>query len=303
MRPQDVPLSWEQFCAPDRPYAIALDGYLDCEPRFDPAIPCANFDHHVDVDRLATRSSAGQVLLAIRLGLFQSFRDAQGPHAEVYVNDCDEDVALAWFLLKYGTLAEQVFAPVLNRLVFMVDVLDVTAGAYPFPADLEGLQELAWIYEPYRRFRLSGELDHRDPQAYTAILGAVEERLVRYLSGRGERLALDTRYQVIGGGQRWAMVEELGAQARTGMLADGIRAYVTVRRRPSGTYTYTIGRMSAFVPFDVRALLAALNIAEGISKGADRWGGSEFVGGSPRLAGSSLSPETVAYVINTTLGE
>src|SRR3954454_6787030 len=95
MRPQDVPLSWEQFCSPARPFAIALDGYLDCEPRFEPDIPCANFDHHVDVDRLATRSTTGQVLLAIRLGLFRTFRDEQGPRAAVYVNDCDEDVALA----------------------------------------------------------------------------------------------------------------------------------------------------------------------------------------------------------------
>ena len=302
MRPQDVPRSWEEFCSPSRPYAIALDGYLYCEPRYDPVIPCANFDHHVAVDRLATRTAAGQTLLAIRLGLFNSFRDAQGARAQVYVNDCDEDVSLAWFLLKYGTLAEQVFAPVLNRLVFMVDVLDVTAGAYPFPADLDGLQELAWIYDPYRQFRLSGELDQRDPRAFTAIVDATEERLVRYLSGSGERRALDTRYRVIGGGRQWALVEELGAQARTGMLADGIRAYVAVRRRPDGAYTYTVGRMSGFVPFDVPALLEALNVAEGIT-GPDRWGGSAFVGGSPRLAGSSMSPEMVARVITTALGE
>ena len=96
------------------------------------------------------------------------------------------------------------------------------------------------------------------------------------------------------------MVEELGAQARMSMLADGIRAYVAVRRRPSGTYTYTVGRMSTFVPFDVPALLEALNIAEGHT-GADRWGGSDIVGGSPRLTGSSMSPETVASVINMTL--
>ena len=143
MRPEDVPGAWAEFCSPHRPYAIALDGYLHSEPRVDTAIPCANFDHHVAVDRLATRSTAGQVLLAVRLGLFQTFRDDGGPRPEVYVNDCDEDVALSWFLLKYGTLAEQVFAPALNRLVFMVDVLDVTAGAYPFPADLVGLQEFA----------------------------------------------------------------------------------------------------------------------------------------------------------------
>ncbi len=58
--------------------------------------------------------------------------------------------------------------------------------------------------------------------------------------------------------------------------------------------------MPTFVPFDVPALLEALNIAAGHT-GADRWGGSDIVGGSPRLTGSSMSPETVTSVINMTL--
>jgi hypothetical protein len=294
MRPQDVPPPWEQF---RQPYAIALDGYLNCGPRLDRDSPCANFDHHLDVDRLATRSTAGQVLLAIRLGLFHLFREQDRPCAHVYVNDCDEDVALAWFLLKYGAFTEQVFNPVLNRLVFMVDVLDTTAGAYPFPADLSGLQELAWIYEPYRRFRLNGELDNRDPQAYTSILSATEGRIIRYLTGHGERCPLDTRYRVLERTHHWVMVEEVGAQARIGMFADGIRAYVSVHRRATGTYTYTVGRMSAFVPFDVPQILDALNVADEIT-GPDRWGGSQFVGGSPRLTGSSLTPAQVSTIIS-----
>jgi len=297
MRPQDVPRTWEHF---RKPYAIALDGYLNDRPQLDVDSPCANFDHHRDVDRLATRATAGQVLLAIRIGLFHTFCDRQGPRADVYVNDCDEDVALSWFLLKYGTLTEQVFNPVLNRLVFMVDVLDTTAGAYPFPADLTGLQELAWIYEPYRHFRLSGELDNRDPAAYTAVLAATEERLIRYLTGHGQRQALDTQYRVIASAARWVMVEETGAQARIGMFADGIRAYVSVRRRPAGGYTYTIVRISSFVPFDVPRILDALNDVEGTT-GDDCWGGSQFVGGSPRLAGSNLTPEDVARVVSATV--
>lgn len=294
MRPQDVPHTWQEF---RRPFGIALDGYLNAGPTLDHTLPCVNFDHHQDVDRLATRSTAGQVLLAIRLGLFQMFADANGPRADVYVNDCDEDVALSWFLLKYGTLTEQVFNPVLNRLVFMVDVLDATAGAYPFPADLGGLQELAWIYAPYRDIRISGELDKRDPATYIGVLDSVEERLIRYLSGSGERQPLDTRYQVVEQGPQWTMVEELGAQARIGMFADGIRAYVSVRRRPGGTYTYTLGRMSGFIPFDVQHILRALNAAEAPT-GQDCWGGSQFVGGSPRLAGSRLTPHEVAVIVN-----
>jgi hypothetical protein len=298
MRPEDVPQSWESF---RRPYGIALDGYLNAGPCLDQDVPCVNFDHHQDVDRLATRSTSGQVLLAIRLGLFHTFADRQGPRADVFVNDCDEDVALSWFLLKYGSFTEQVFNPALNRLVSMVDVLDATAGAYPFPADLGGLQELAWIYAPYREIRLSGELDNRDRATYVTVLDAVEERLIRHLCGYGERQPLDTRYRVIDQGHHWVMVEELGAQARIGMFADGIRAFVSVRRRPSGIYTYTLGRMSGFIPFDVLRILEALNVSEGLT-GQDCWGGSQFVGGSPRLAGSRLSPRDVTAIVNQVIG-
>jgi hypothetical protein len=205
-----------------------------------------------------------------------------------------------WFLLRYGTLTEQVYNPVLNRLVFMVDVLDATAGAYPFPADLGGLQELAWIYAPYRDIRVNGELDNRDAATYVGVLDAVEERLVSYLTGRGERQSLDTRYRVLHQAAQWTMVEELGAQARIGMFADGIRAYVSVRRRSNGTHTYTLGRMSGFIPFDVPRILEALNAAEQL-QGQDCWGGSQFVGGSPRLRGSTLAPAEVARIVNETI--
>ena len=57
MRPQDEPLTWEQFCATVGPYAVALDGYVAAGPRFDPAGPRVNFNHHEEVDRLATRST------------------------------------------------------------------------------------------------------------------------------------------------------------------------------------------------------------------------------------------------------
>jgi len=34
----------------------------------------------------------------------------------VYVNDCDEDVCLSWFLIKHHHWAGQVMNPLLNRL-------------------------------------------------------------------------------------------------------------------------------------------------------------------------------------------
>lgn len=296
MRPRAAPLRWEEFCGTHGPFSMALDGYVVAGPRFDPSGPRVNLDHHTEVDRLATRATCAQVLLAVCQGLFLSFCDASGPRANVYVNDCDEDVCTSWFLLKYAHLIDYVVNPLLNRLVSIVDVLDTTAGAYPFPVDLPVLQELAWVFAPYRQFRLAGGLDRKEPAEYVAVVEEVEDHILKHITGRGHKLPLDTRYEKIGGGPSWVMIREVGAQARTGVFADGVRAYVSVRPRPDGRWSYAVGRMSPFVPFDVPALLQALNRAE--ANGRDSWGGGNMVGGSPRVAGSRLSPAEVERIVN-----
>jgi hypothetical protein len=296
VRPRDEPLSWEQFCAVTGPFAVALDGYVASGPRFDPHGPRVNFNHHEEVDRLATRSTCAQVLLALRQGFYECFRDESGVRADVYCNDCDEDVCLAWFLLKYGDFAEHALNPALNRLVSIEDLLDSTTGAYPFPADLPALREMAWIFQPYRELRHSGELDRLDAEAQRSVIDTVERRILQYLHGEGGSLPLDLRYERIGGGPGWAMIREIGFQARTGVFADGTRAYVSVRHRPDGRWAYTVGRMSPFIPFDVPRILQALTEAE--ADPAARWGGGNTVGGSPRVRGSGLSPEEVAAIVN-----
>lgn len=297
MRPTDPPMGWDEFRAKTPKFSIALDGFVSTGPRFDGSGPWLNLNHHEDVDRLATRATCGQVLMALRQGLFTCFRDASGPRATVWVNDCDEDVCLSWFLLKHGHLAEHAMNPALNRLVSLEDALDATAGAYPYPADLPVLRELAWMFEPYRTFRNSGAIDRKQQSEYVRVVTDVELRILAHVAGKGQSIPLDTRYERIGGGAGWAMIREQGAQGRTGAFGDGIRAYVAVRERGDGRWTYTVGRMSPFVPFDVPAILAALDRAEG-STGSDRWGGGNTIGGSPRVSGSALTPAEVTKIID-----
>jgi hypothetical protein len=306
VEPKTPPIPWEEFVkkAPSR--SIALDGYISGGPRYDDEHKILNLNHHEDVDRLATRATCGQVLMAIRQGLFQVFRHDEGPVATVYVNDCDEDVATAWYLLKHHAVCEQAMNPLLNRLVMMEDALDATAGAYPFPADLPVLRELAWVFEPYRRFRLSGGLDRKDAGAYRCVIEDVESRIARHVTGGGGEQALDTRYERLGGGHGWAMVRESGAQARTGMFSDGIRAYVSVRERPDGTFTYVVGRMSQFIPFNLRRIFERCNVAEDSFHNeenkrlpGDLWGGGDTIGGSPRVEGSRINPDNLAHLIET----
>lgn len=291
-------ISWEAFRAEHPPFSIALDGYVRGGPRFDAQGPHANFNHHEDVDRLATRATCAQVLMAIRQGLFQAFRDGGGARAEVWANDCDEDVCLSWALLKHHYLAIGAMNPTINRLVAMEDALDCTAGAYPYPADLPVLQELAWVFEPYRQFRANGLLAKRDPESYASVITDVTARVLAHITGHGRSVPLDTRYERIGGGSGWAMVRETGAQARTGMFADGVRVFVSVAERGNGRYQYTIGKFP-FAPLDLASLVARLNYIEATS--SDPWGGGDTIIGSPRANGSVIQPDTIAAEVTTAM--
>jgi hypothetical protein len=295
-QPTVPPMTWDSFVAGTTPFSIALDGFVNHPPAYDDTGPHINFDHHVGVDRLATRSTSGQVAMGLRQGLYERFRDADGPRATLYVNDADEDVCLSVFQLRHGRLAERTNIPRLNRLVDITDKMDATAGAYPLDADLPFLEELAWVNDPYRDFRSSGGVDRKNAQEFENVIYDVEGRIISHLAGEGESQSLDTRYAQIGGGDGWSMVEETGAQARTGMLSNGIKAFVSVRQRPNGRWTYVLGRMSVFVQFPIPELYDALNAAEQITE--DRWGGSNTIGGSPRVAGSELPPPDVEMIVN-----
>jgi hypothetical protein len=307
IQPQTVPLAWDDFCLKAEKFSIALDGYVSGPPRFDVLGPRASFNHHEGVDRLATRSTCAQVLMAIRQGLFSTFRDATGPRATVFANDCDEDVCLSWYLLAHHAVCGPAMNPMINRLVMLEDALDATAGAYPFPADLPVLQELAWVFEPYRHFRLSGQLDKKDPAAFRSIVEDVGGRIGRHVTGTGLSNPLDTRYERLGGGKGWAMVREIGPQARTGMFADGIQAYVSVRELGHAKWGYVVGRMSNFVRFDCQKIFHRCNAAEGTfwpdaladesRIQDDRWGGSPMIGGSPRVGGSKIPPSIMEKIV------
>ncbi|MCG2720756.1 MAG: hypothetical protein L6290_01915 [Thermodesulfovibrionales bacterium] len=81
---------------------------------------------------MTTRSTAEQIHIEIKLGLFDTFRKDGVPEAHIYVNDPDEDTCLAWWLLKNNERVRKYSDPRINRLVYCEDRLDSTAGAYPF---------------------------------------------------------------------------------------------------------------------------------------------------------------------------
>ncbi|MCA9478459.1 MAG: hypothetical protein KC535_04910, partial [Nanoarchaeota archaeon] len=120
--------SKESFIKEKPPYSIALDGIIS-SPTFRLVEgPYANFDHHSGVDRLTTFSAAAQVNYEIQTGLFNTFSKEGKPYARLYVNSCDEDVAMSTWLLcnhqqHHGNKK-------LEELLYYQDKRDITGGMY-----------------------------------------------------------------------------------------------------------------------------------------------------------------------------
>jgi hypothetical protein len=153
-----------------------------------------------------------------------------------------------------------------------------------------------FLASEYSDFRNSGGLSRQNPEEYRAVIDQVGERITRHITGQGESIELDTRYEVIAERGTWKMIREVGKHAKVGMLSDGIKAYTSVTSLGEGKYKYSNGRLSPYVPFDVQALHDRLNEIEAKTED-DSWGGGDTIGGSPRLAGSRLTPDQMIALV------
>ncbi len=296
--------SWLQFTHSKPPCSIALDGIVNDRPRRDPRGPYANFDHHARVDRLATRSTAEQVMFEINLGLFSTFQRNGEPTANVFVNDADEDTCLAVWLLRHHTEA-LTGSLGLARLVYYEDRLDATAGAYPLRDALQ-YRQMAWIFEPYHNARYEGQLPKMDEHEMNDLIDSIMPRITAHVNGSGGEMELNGRIEVLGGGPGWSLVRETGPAARLALFDMGTQAFVVYRGESEGRHHYALGRRSVWVPWPWRQLIRALNREDPAVQSRDcyQWGplsSAATIGGSPRAGGSALTPSEVERIINRVL--
>lgn len=291
--PEKTPMNFKEFKATHPKGSVAVDGYCDDPPVFD-STGWANFDHHVGVNRLATRASSAQIALAIRMHTFDSWTDEHGDRAmHVYVNDVDPDVRLSlWLLENIGEVINPI-NPALNRLIQMCDYLDTTGGTYPFPMDMN-LETYDWCFEPYFAARLDGTLDRKNPVEYVRILTDSGLRIRQHLMGHGGQFKADDRYNVLHQGDGWIIAEEVGYRARMKMVADGHKAWILARPRGDGRWTYTVQRISEGIPFSVLGIVDEANRVEGDGV---RWGCGPTIGGSDRFRGSKYSPMELVPIV------
>jgi hypothetical protein len=299
IEPNQSPILWKDFKKKYPEFSMAIDGYVSDQSDYDSKRHIANFNHHEDCNRLFTMSTCAQVLKAMRMGLLNNFRDEKNEIIiNLYANDCDEDICLTYFLIKNSYMVESTISPILNKLVSVEDMLDSTSGAYPFPKDSPILREMAWIFDPYYRARYNGLLNSKSSDIYKGIIIDVENRIMAYATGNKQQLPLETKYEIIGGGKGWKLVEEQGIHCRTAMRSDGISSFISVKKRDDSTYNYVIGKTSPFIEtFDINIIYKELNKIENCTN--DKWGGSDIIGGSPRVNGSKIKPEEIEKIINS----
>lgn len=292
-------ITWEEFVSNAPEYSIALDGYVKGPPKFTRKGPYANFNHHEGVDRLSTSATCAQIYLAIKQGLFDTFKLKGESEANVFVNDCDHDVCSSYFLLKHHERISGIKSePLINKLINLVDMLDRTGGTYPVDPHSSAMMEHAWIFEPYTEARLVGRVPEMGENEMRNVIEVVSQRILDYSLGRGQKLELKTDYDILGSGKNWKLVAEKGSHSRTKMFADGIQAFVAVRENDGKTH-YSIGKKSPYIDFPIEELYAYLNVVEGLDPNSGQcWGGSDIIGGSPRETGSRLKPQELEKLIN-----
>jgi len=298
-------LSWKQFSATKPPYSIALDGYVSGPTRYTPHGPFANFNHHEDVDRMATRSTCAQIFFAMMMGLFDAFQREGEAVAHVWVNDADQDVCLSYWLLKNPEITRSIaWEDPMAKLIILEDFVDASAGAYPIRnLHDELIRQQAWVFEPYTTARSQRRLHAMAGSDLVGIIEKICDRLTRFAEGKSRAIDLDTRHEVIGGGPGWKMVIETGIYARTELYSSGTKVFVGMRKRDDGRYTYIIGKMSPYILFPLTRIYTALNRNDTTISEGNAWGGSDIIGGSPRKTGSSLSPDRVEAIINRTISK
>ncbi|MBI4812093.1 hypothetical protein HY798_01405 [Candidatus Falkowbacteria bacterium] len=301
MHPEMAPVSWDHFVANMPPRSIALDGFVYDPPEFDKNGLHINFDHHKGPPRSSMLCTSSQVLVGIREGLLDLFVPTGKEEVRVWMNDCDPDVALAWFAFSHTSQMRPSVAPALHRLFGHIQEMDRASGLVDIPSDLPIVGQCAWIFDPYWRFRLSGAIDTKDGAAHMSVLEDVSGRVLEYFASRGNIRPIDDRFEELGGGSGWVLMREIGPHARMRMANRGVRAFVSARQRSDNRWVYTVCRKSQYIWwFPVPEICEYLNALE---DDGDKFGGGDIIFGNARGNGSARDPKQIESAINDFLRE
>jgi hypothetical protein len=303
---------FDEFIEQSPAYSVGLDGTVygpSCKDKIGLHL---NVNHHEEVDRFATRSTAQQIFLLSKLGRFREFPGSNDLQMHFHVNDPDEDVCLAvWLLKNQDKIEDPWLKDKIEILVRTAELLDATAGAFPFDPDSEIMRKISWIFEPYNEARKASKISEMKGEDMASLIEKVGERITEYVYGEGEKKQLQMHYETVDQGQGWSLLQETrdtGSAGRIGFFNHGGRAFCSYREvnvdGGEKRYAYSLCRFSPYITgFPLDEFYYLLNRVEGSEHSAnDSWGGGDSTGGSPRKSLSKLAPQQFKSIIDSYLG-
>lgn len=297
-------VKWDEFTETHPNCSIALDWYVYWQTRIQEDWMYWNFNHHEEVDRLATRATCSQVKLYIKQWIFDLFSCPEKP-LDIFVNDCDEDTSLSYWLLKnYRKVIESKKRDEIiriHRLIALEDDFDTTWGCLKMDLNWEVMRKIAWIFQDYTNAKVNCELLNMSTTKMEDIILSTCERISKHIIWESGLLNVDAKYEHIWWGDNWVMIIEKWPYARIALLNNWYKAFVALREWIDGKRAYSIWKLFPFVKFPLKSLYEELNKAEWISDPCDCWGGSNLIWWSPRKSWSNLLPSEIETIINNFL--
>lgn len=309
VKPRIVVPSNKEFIATHPNFSVALDGYVGDGPMFIPKVngrgPFANFDHHVGVNRSATRSTCYQAYVAITQGFFDTFQKDGEYEVNIFANNCDQDVCLSvWEFMNPERLHRSIRSRRIDDLVMAEDLLDSSGGSYPidekYYSEPRFLHKLAWIFAPYTTPKFEGKVETMDAEGMQRVITEVGSRITLYVNGQGEEIEPDARYEVIDRRKGYVVILEQGPFARrTLFTAEPEDAYVSIRQNPDGSKKVIVGKMSQYIILPMEKVAEMLNQLEGLKPSSENcWNGGDTIIGSPLLTGTKLGVPEICKTID-----
>ena len=295
---------------------IALDGYVTGESWWDLSGPRANFNHHEsnsDIEkhgvralyRISTLSTAAQVHDAIKEHFLEYFKDNGSLKGRIYINDPDPDTTLSvWELRNYKDFECRKTPDNMKDLLYVQDRIDRTSGAYPFDLNSARMKTNYWMFAPFFDSKMDGSLYHMDAGGMKMIVDECCFRIDEYLAGRGKQQEPDTRHEIYYEGPGWAMIREIGPQARPYLFKElQKKLVITARKNGNNRIIYAVAKRTPFVDFRAKDFVEEVNRRDHELVGeGNKWGGCEDVFGSPRKTGSALPMEEIIRIMHRHLG-
>ncbi len=284
---------------------IFVDGAAQGEPFVDPQRGVYNLDHHEGCVRAFTLAACEQAMVLIRKGLDLRRRDWT-----IVANDVDLDALLAiWVLLNHLRLsgpdprARAAVMPLL-RLEGAIDahgldLVDLTA----LPADLlqETRRRMDRLLGREQALKASGLWQRIDPLEYAADRLATLDAQI-YPPDHFEDVAEIeelARFELCSGSVGVACRAQVGIYEVEQQLRrfHGDRlGLIVLQKSPS---EYSLRQVDPTLPVGLDDLYSLLNLVDPASGGnlaPNRWGGSNEIGGSPRMSGTALDLGRISEV-------